>query len=61
MVLVSKLLQMATTSLIQLALGLMSQKVLGTTIVLALDKVVKKTSWEWDDKLLDKIREEWKV
>lgn len=61
MVLVSKLLQMATTSLIQLALGLMSQKVLGTTIVLALDKIVKKTSWEWDDKLLDKIKEEWKV
>ncbi len=42
-------------------LGLVSQKVLGTTIVLALDMVVKKTDWEWDDKLLDKIREEWKV
>ena len=57
----SSILLVASSSLVTLLLKLVSPRILATIIVLSAEKFVKKSTWECDDKLLNRIKEEWNV
>lgn len=61
MKLLTKIITTSGASLTGLILNLFSPRILATIIVLSTEKFVKKSKWEWDDKLLKRIKEEWRI
>lgn len=57
--LIPVLTKMVGSTLLSMAMSLMTKKFIRKLIILALEKLVKATKDEWDDKLLASAKEAW--